>query len=79
MNEKVYQLVPCANGYLVILPYKQYNQFEGLGKVLDEAKARDAGMPLPASDESETNSRSFVFTSLNEAMSFLKLKLEGEL
>ena len=77
MNENVYQIVPVANGYIVILPIKYRTQWDGLLEVTQTIKANEAGLPAP--EKKENDSCSYVFTELKEAISFLTLKIQGEI
>lgn len=78
MTENIYQLIPVANGFIVMLPYKQRTQWDGLAEVALNIKANESGMPSITAPPPTTDERTFIFSSLTEAISFLKLKIEGE-
>lgn len=80
MNEIVYQIIPVANGFMVILPIKFTTQWDGLQEVAESIKAKEAGLPIPEKDtEGKANKNTFIFYDLSEAIAFLKLKIEKEI
>lgn len=76
MNEKIYQIQPVANGYIVMLPLNHLGQFEGLIEATQKIKALDGGLPAP---ERETKSTVYIFTKLADAMGFLSMHISGDL
>ncbi len=76
MNEKIYQIQPVANGYIIVLPMTHLGQFEGLIEATQKIKALDEGMPAP---ERETKSNVYIFTKLADAIGFLSMHISGDL
>ncbi len=76
MRENLYTIEPVANGFIVTLPFIHLGQFQGLIEATQQLKAMDGGLP-PV--EKEVKSNVHVFTELDEAISFMKLHLSGDI